>query len=496
MRGGWTDRRKGSHRRARFRRRTFPVPCHVPHVIIVVADGARPDLIDAAIAAGEVPALARLRAEHGQHTLTTVFPSVTGPAYVPFLMGHHPGEVGLPALRWFDRSRRVASWPHYARSYVGVEMRNVDGDLNPATPTAFELAGGGVAMMNMIGRGLPHAHKLTNGLGFALRAGWTHFRGDVAGWLDVDRMLGARMLAHIEAHRPPFVYASFCGVDKTSHSEGHDAPIVRRALTIVDDFVAKVRASAERDGWWNDTLLCVVSDHGHVNVSHHDDLADLLRERGHTVLAHPKVFVRDPDVGVMVSGNAMAHLYMSLESKVRPWWPALANRWDPLVQELLRRPSVDLVALPHGEQRVEVRARDGRGSAMLTREGDRLNYLPQSGDPLEIGSELRGLSVHEAWLRTRETDYPDSLYQLLTLTACARTGDVLLSATRPWDFRGRYEPIPHLSSHGALHRDHMLVPFLSNRSLGTLYRTTEVFHHAMAALGVQGSVSVASPLAA
>ena len=27
----------------------------------------------------------------------------------------------------------------------------------------------------------------------------------------------------------------------------------------------------------------------------------------------------------------------------------------------------------------------------------------------------------------------------------------------------RYEPIPHVSSHGALHREHMLVPLLLNR---------------------------------
>ena len=83
------------------------------------------------------------------------------------------------------------------------------------------------------------------------------------------------------------------------------------------------------------------------------------------------------------------------------------------------------------------------------------------------------------------TDYPDSLVQILALNDCRRTGDMILSATRDWDFRGRFEPIPHASSHGALHRDHMLVPMLTNVPSTTPYRRTQdVFHRAMAFLGV------------
>ena len=95
-------------------------PVAVPHVIIVVADGVRPDTLAAALDAGELPALQALREAQGAHTLTTVFPSVTGPAYVPFLMGEHPGRVGLPGLRWFDRTRRDTAWPHFTRDRKSV----------------------------------------------------------------------------------------------------------------------------------------------------------------------------------------------------------------------------------------------------------------------------------------------------------------------------------------------------------------------------------------
>src|SRR5690606_29723897 len=73
-------------------------------VVLIIADGIRLDTLQAALDDGSLPSMARLRDEGGLHTLTTVFPSVTGPAYVPFLMGCHPGKAGIPGLRWFDRA--------------------------------------------------------------------------------------------------------------------------------------------------------------------------------------------------------------------------------------------------------------------------------------------------------------------------------------------------------------------------------------------------------
>src|SRR2546422_11278366 len=123
-------------------------------VIILLADGARVDTLERAVDSGALPALARLRAEGGLHALSSAFPSVTGPAYAPFLMGRYPGSVGLPGLRWYDRSRRVARLPGHSRSYVGAEMRFVDRDIDRASPTIFELAKPSVGALSVIGRGL------------------------------------------------------------------------------------------------------------------------------------------------------------------------------------------------------------------------------------------------------------------------------------------------------------------------------------------------------
>jgi hypothetical protein len=83
------------------------------------------------------------------------------------------------------------------------------------------------------------------------------------------------------------------------------------------------------------------------------------------------------------------------------------------------------------------------------------------------------------------SDYPDALVQIARLSDSPRSGEIILSAAREWDFRAKYEPIPHTSSHGALHREHMLVPLLTNHPLkSTPRRTVDVMPSALEALGI------------
>jgi hypothetical protein len=137
-----------------------------------------------------------------------------------------------------------------------------------------------------------------------------------------------------------------------------------------------------------------------------------------------------------------------------------------------------------------VRAK-GRGSAVVTREGSRYSYKRIGGDPLGLGGDHHRLTKTEAYDRTIATDYPDSLVQIATLAAAPRSGDIILSASRDWDFRARFEPITHVSSHGALHREHMLVPLLSNTPLaGIPRRTVDVLPSALDALDIPIPVTV------
>jgi hypothetical protein len=98
---------------------------------------------------------------------------------------------------------------------------------------------------------------------------------------------------------------------------------------------------------------------------------------------------------------------------------------------------------------------------------------------------MESVADAEAYDATVDTDYPDALVQIAHLSASPRSGDVILSAARDWDYRARYEPIPHVSSHGALHREHMMVPLLLNRApAASPRRTVDVMPSALTALGI------------
>jgi|SRR5687767_2970502 len=452
-------------------------------VIVIVADGARPDSLADAMRRGIVPALAALRDEGGMHTVTSVFPSVTGPAYAPFLMGRYPGPIGLPGLRWYDRERKTCRLPGNSRSYVGPEMRHIDKDIDSSAPTIFELAKSSVAALNVIGRGLEPQHRIGRGIGFVARTGKTHFTGKVQGWLAIDQEIAAEVAGQIRQKQPDFVFSAMTGIDKTSHSEGHAGAYVDQALQIVDAAVAEIRHDAERGGTWESTHLWVVSDHGHSPVLQHEDLAGLVRRLGFRTIAHPFVFSPRGEIAVMVSGNAMAHVYLDLKLRARPWLHEIDERFTPVFDVLLARESVDLMILPTGVGSCEIRTAS-RGHAALTWANGRVSYEPVTGDPLAIGPQHQ-ITEDESYDLTLTSDYPDSLVQIARLSDSPRSGEIILSAARNWDFRAKYEPIPHESSHGALHREHMLVPLLMNRAPSTRpRRTVDVMPSALDALGI------------
>src|SRR5437879_9539836 len=73
-----------------------PHPQH-RRVVFVLIDGARHDVLRALLAQGDLPNLARWVIEPGGLTVgTTVFPSTTGVAYIPFLFGRYPGTANVP----------------------------------------------------------------------------------------------------------------------------------------------------------------------------------------------------------------------------------------------------------------------------------------------------------------------------------------------------------------------------------------------------------------
>ena len=430
--------------------------------------------------------------------MSSVFPSVTGSAYTPFLMGLHPGRAGLPGLRWYDRRRSATLWPAHARSYVGAGAVRADGDLTREYRTLFEHEPRSLGAFTYIGRGLDDARRVGTGwIPFGARMAWTHFRGDLESWLRFDRWIGEESCARIRAQRPRVAFIAHPGVDKHSHRYGQSAAPVLESLRTVDATVAQLQHDFAADGRAHELEIWIVSDHGHTDLHGHEDLAGLIASWGHSVRAHPWV-IGGRDVAVMVSGNAMAHLYLELDRTIRPGWDALRGRWTPMLEQLLQRESVDLVLAPvsagacevYGAQRSALSGAPETARfamARVTRDATtgRYTYQRVSGDPLALGADLIALSAEESWERCIDSEYPDALVQILAIADASRAGDLIISATPGWDLRTRWEPIVHASGHGALHRQQMLVPLLMSRAAGTKpRRTTDVFPSALSALGL------------
>jgi hypothetical protein len=448
-----------------------------PRLLLLVADGVRPDVLGEEMDAGRTPTLAALRARGGLYSVTSSFPSVTGPAYVPFLMGRHPARVGLPGLRWYDRARSLSWSPHQARSYAGIDIWHVDSDVDRAAPTLLELATPSLAGMSMLGRGATHGH-IGRSMYWMFRAAPAHFRGDLHGWQRVERAATAAFLRTFARVRPRFSVLAITSPDKFAHKYGCRSDAVRAAVGDVDAAAARAIALATADGWRDQLHVWVVADHGHAPVSRHDDLHGWLEREGLRVLAHPQLGTRRPDVALMVGGNAMAHLYLAPAQRTRSWWGALEPRWRALADRLLQRESVDLLMMAHSDHEVEVQHAT-RGAARVTIDTahatTRWSYQPTSGDPLQLGGAHHALDMNDAWQVTARTDYPDSLVQLSWLATSARAGDIMVSASDGWDLRARFEPVEHVSTHGALRHDQMRVPLLIDTLPAQLpQRTTDI----------------------
>ena len=152
------------------------------------------------------------------------------------------------------------------------------------------------------------------------------------------------------------------------------------------------------------------------------------------------------------------------------------------MRTLLARDSVDLVILPMDDAQTEVRSRN-HGSAMITASNHRYSYRMLDGDPLDVGLELQNVYASDAFDALASGDHPDAIVQIAQLASCARSGDIIVSAAPGWDFREKWEPVRHASTHGSLHRDHMLVPLLVSRPVnGSARRTADAMPSALAML--------------
>ncbi len=469
----------------------------VGQVLLLLADGTNAAIWEELRAAGELPGLERgLLAPAGLaggSTLplplaTSVFPSTTGPAHLPFLTGRFPGPANVPGIRWLDPvvyGRHPCSLDRF-RSYMGPGNYLASRDLSPAVDTLFEQLPDHASIAGNVRRGVRFRADLTR---------WAKPAHNVRSffveeWYGMDDA-ATRALCGAVRRQTTFVFASFYAADSNGHKHGPRHPRTLEAYRRIDRTVGEVADLLAQRGRAAETLIALVADHGLTQTEHHLDLQRLVEGVVGRCLAHPLIWhgFLAARAAVMVSGNAMAHIY--LRGATRWGDPVFLDPPSGAVAELLpallREPAVDLVAGRTASG--EVLAVSRRGRARMRRWGAPgwgVDYVPEEGDPFGYPASLAGRHTDQELLaRTWDSDYPDGPVQLLQLCESARCGHLIVSATPGHDLRARFEKPAHQGSHGSLHRDHLQTPLLLNRPLPPgPHRTVDLYPTLLQALGL------------
>ncbi len=451
-------------------------------VIVLLADGSRPDVMKELLDRGELPAIQKHLSEGGSHLeAVTAFPSTTGPAYMPFLTGCLPATCNVPGIRWVDKVRFAKSRFHLGRfrSYVGPETYLMGGDMRRDLATLFELLPRSYNIFNSVNKGVRFQHNMTR-----LSRFWYWYYGHLTDrWNFIDK---TSIQKFTRVLRKPFemIFIILPGVDVFSHMSHYRNPETIEAYRQVDRAVQIAYDELSGQGLWDDTLFWLVSDHGLSETKHHFCLNEFLEGRGIRTFYYPKIFKKGCVAANMMSGNGMSHLYFKHDHgwQYPMYLSDIEAKYPGMIDDLLREDAIDILATrvdPH-----TISAQTRRGAAKMVLEGEKLKYIVEGSDPFGYDAMPESIHADEMLKRTIHTDYPDAPFQLTHLFASTRTGDVVVSATSGHDLRLEYEDPEHKGSHGSLHREHMLVPLLTNAKLNARgVRTIDVFPTTLSLMG-------------
>lgn len=460
----------------------------VDQVIVLLADGVRADILQELLDNGELPGIERTFLEGREKTITTgvtAFPSTTGPAHLPFLTGCFPGSCNIPGIRWLDPTvfgSKLVS-PSRFRSYMGLGNFFLARDMTPRVSTLFEnvrdhrVIAGNVRRGVRWTRDLTRASKVVQNIKSFVTEDWT----------GLDRIARDKVLT-AAASGTPLVFAAFYGADSNGHKQGPRGCRTLAAYRYLDGAVGSLGALLRAAGREERTLICLLSDHGMSSTVQHIDLHAVIDGICGPCLAHPAIWrgYFAARSAVMVSGNAMAHVYVKGDMHWQlQYLDAPGKDLAAVVEVLLAIPGIDQIA---GRCRDgAIRVLTSQGSANIREpEPGVIDYTVQGLDPFGYPDDIRGVSSDRKMLaRTFATAYPDAPRQLLQLFQSPRCGHLVVTAAPGYDLRARNERPPHLGSHGSLHREHMIVPVLLNRPAGAaVCRTIDIFPTVLKALGL------------
>ncbi len=455
--------------------------------LLLVIDGLRPDVLQAAIRDGEAPNLGAL-AERGEAVwdAVSVYPSITPAATSAIATGKAPAESGIFGHAWYDRDeKRVIVYGAKTETVLGAgpikvfhnNVWRMNRDHLRATTLFEELHERGYdgACVNFPIRRGPYEHpvrmKTVEGylvggkyLGSSVDGPKEYFMGDLFysretsangrrgnGGLHRSVGINDRYAAEvgamlIEEQTSPFNLVYFFKGDSIAHHKGLAAQ--KRHVSVVDGYVGRIfEAGGGVERMLEEYAILAISDHGHNPLLPKGRYVDLRTIPGERVSSGPKAsFKKETSVVAIPNGRA-ALLYLGETASP-----------EGVSEKLVSRNGVDLAAW-RGDGLITVHSSETKlafrpaSSASSASEGPKDSF----GRPWELIGDPSTLDLRVSDGSIEHGRYPDALERLWGCLNSPRCGDVVLSATSGYTFGEVTGGFHEASDHGSLHESDSLV---------------------------------------
>lgn len=428
-----------------------PAGVALKKLVLAVIDGARPAMIEQAVAEDRAPALAAL-IERGSYVPDAVaaFPSVTPVCAATIATGLGPDRHLIPSMNWYHRGE--ARYVEYGSSFraalrfgLGRQLTdmiyNMNGShLSPQALTIFErlddagLRTAGTTYLIYRGR---HLHQPAQDSALARIAALALVRRPVMGPRELfygdifsSRDTGCRSTLGMPGVRDrhsgcvgeylvrhdlfDFLLLSLPDNDNHSHKLGPDAQVASiaqadRQLTRLFD------AAGGTEEFLAGHAVIVVADHAHTLV-----------ERSVSLGAQFADFdVRRPTDMRALEASQIALCPAQRAAMIYAFSPALLER---VVARARRMDGVEQVIWREGEE------------ACVARGGELLRFAPGEqivdlrGRGWRISGSPAALDLDVTHGVVRSVEFPDALGRVWDATACATAGEVLLTAAAGAEF--------------------------------------------------------------
>ena len=464
--------------------------------VFIIIDGAPYAIFKGLLENGDLPNIKKHVVDRGSlNKAVSVFPSTTGPAFIPFFMGLYPGTANIPGIRWLSKSDFHP--PHRFKrpgvcSYMGIDGLRFEADLPIGFPTLFNFFSPVSNIYNLLTRGCPPAKNRTRWIKPFVYT-YAHFSHR---WRFVNQIATQQLYKAAETG-DKFIMCLFPAVDTFSHQLNTQSPQVMQTYREIDTAIGHLIHILQKANTLQETLILITSDHGMTDTHTHIDVPQHLDDAGWRCLHYPKVWRQGAVSASMVSGNGMTHLYFKNTLRGNGWGartPFEHLHQIGVITTLTELEGLGFVAGQSETGDIIVQNRTGQGrischSQDTSREdlqnvptplkgadSLRFSYQFTGIDPLGYGVYYKNLSPREALRETYNSPHPDGIVQLWQIFKSERTGDLVLSAESGYDLRARYEVPEHHATHGALIAEHLHIPLATNYPIAEqCIRSVDVF---------------------